>query len=54
MSKEALQRAPRNPKALTMVGTVLSHTPEGREKGRAAFTKALEVWELALISYFFF
>jgi hypothetical protein len=38
-AKEALQRAPRNPKALTLVGAVLGHSVEGREKARAAFVK---------------
>jgi anaphase-promoting complex subunit 7 len=40
-SKEALQRAPKNPKALTLVGSVLGHSVEGRDKARAAFAKAL-------------
>ncbi len=40
-AKEALQLMPRNPRALTLIGLVLSHSPEGREKARAAFTKAL-------------
>ncbi len=40
-AKEALQRAPRNPKALTLVGAVLGHSVEGREKARAAFVKVL-------------
>lgn len=40
-AKEALQLMPRNPKALTLVGRVLSHSPEGQEKATKAFNKAL-------------
>ena len=39
-AKEALQRMPRNPKALTLVGIALSQLPEGLEKGKVAFEKA--------------
>lgn len=40
-AKEALQLMPRNSKALTLVGLVLSHSPEGQEKATKAFNKAL-------------
>eukprot|EP00462_Mataza_sp_D1_P010085 CAMPEP_0175163916 /NCGR_PEP_ID=MMETSP0087-20121206/26065_1 /TAXON_ID=136419 /ORGANISM="Unknown Unknown, Strain D1" /LENGTH=492 /DNA_ID=CAMNT_0016452773 /DNA_START=39 /DNA_END=1517 /DNA_ORIENTATION=- len=40
-AKQALQLMPRNPKALTLVGLVLSHSCEGREKAIKAFNKAL-------------
>ena len=33
-AKDALQRMPRNPKALTLVGIALSQLPEGLEKGK--------------------
>ena len=35
-AKESLQRMPRNPKALTLVGIALSQLPEGLEKGKVA------------------
>ena len=43
MAKEALQRMPKSALALTLVGRVLSHSPEGREKAKRAFTKALQI-----------
>lgn len=42
-AKEALQLMPRNSKALTLVGLVLSHSPEGQEKAAKAFSKALVI-----------
>jgi tetratricopeptide (TPR) repeat protein len=41
ISKEALQMMPKNPKTLILVGVVLSHTPDGKEKARKAFENAL-------------
>lgn len=42
-AKEALHLMRRNPKALSLVGLVLSHSPEGKEKALKAFTKALAI-----------
>jgi anaphase-promoting complex subunit 7 len=42
-AKEALMLMPRNPKALTLVGMVLSQTPEGQEKAKKAFEKAQKI-----------
>jgi cytochrome c-type biogenesis protein CcmH/NrfG len=43
IAREALQRAPRNARALTLVGRVLSWGPEGRAKAHKAFSNALTV-----------
>ena len=42
-AKDSLQRMPRNPKALTLVGIALSQLPEGLEKGKVAFEKARQL-----------
>lgn len=41
MAKEALQLMKNDPKALTLIGLVLMHTQEGKEKARKAFENAL-------------
>jgi len=41
MAKEALQLMKNDPKALTLIGLVLMHTQEGKEKARKAFDNAL-------------
>jgi len=41
MAKEALQLMKNDPKALTLIGMVLMHTQEGKEKARKAFENAL-------------
>jgi cytochrome c-type biogenesis protein CcmH/NrfG len=43
VAKEAIQLMPKNPKMLTLVGVVLSHTPNGREKAKKAFENALAI-----------
>ena len=43
VAKEAIQLMPKNPKMLTLVGVVLSHTPNGREKAKKAFENALNL-----------
>lgn len=51
-AKEALQKMPRNPRALTLIGKVCSHSKEGRPKAVKAFTKALKLdshcWEAGM------
>ncbi len=44
-AKEAFRVAPKSPKALTLIGLVLagSNTPEGRDKAKTAFSKALGI-----------
>ena len=42
-AKEAMDLMPRNPKALTMVGMVLSHSTEARPNARKVFIKALSI-----------
>lgn len=41
LAKETLQRHPKNARALTLIGSVLSRRPESREKARKALTNAL-------------
>ena len=40
-AKEALSTMPRNPKAITLVGRVLAHSTEGRDKAKRAFQRIL-------------
>jgi hypothetical protein len=41
--QEALSDLPKNAKAITLVGRVLAHLPEGRDKAKRAFQKALAI-----------
>lgn len=46
--QEALSDMPKNAKAITLVGRVLSHLPEGRDKAKRAFQKALAIDPLTI------
>eukprot|EP00467_Chlorarachnion_reptans_P001433 CAMPEP_0114534172 /NCGR_PEP_ID=MMETSP0109-20121206/27696_1 /TAXON_ID=29199 /ORGANISM="Chlorarachnion reptans, Strain CCCM449" /LENGTH=545 /DNA_ID=CAMNT_0001717563 /DNA_START=69 /DNA_END=1706 /DNA_ORIENTATION=+ len=43
IAKEALELMPHNPKSLTLIGIVLSQSPEMKEKACKAFRKALSI-----------
>ena len=42
-TQEALADMPKNAKAITLVGRVLSHLPEGKDKAKRAFQRALSI-----------
>jgi len=41
LAKEVLQKYPKNPRALTLIGSMLTHRPDSRDKARKALTNAL-------------
>ena len=43
LSKETLQKYPRNARALTLIGTLLSHKQESREKAKKALQSSLSI-----------
>jgi len=47
-AKEALSIMQRNPKAITLVGRVLAHLPDGSEKAKKAFLRALTIDPLSV------
>jgi len=47
-AQEALSELPKNAKAICLVGRVLSQLPEGREKAKRAYQKALAIDPLSI------
>ena len=47
-AKDALATMQRNPKAITLVGRVLAHLPDGRDKAKKAFLRALTIDPLSV------
>lgn len=43
MAKEAVQAIPKNAKTITLIGRVLAHLPDGADKAKRAFQRALAI-----------